>query len=141
MAHTFVVIYTPESDGSGWNAAIPAVKGCISCGRSLSEARRNIREALSLFEEDFKGEADAVARDAIFEEDVRLPRGVQAAIKRYAKARARAEAGAASLRGAANAAAVALTKRSGVSLRDAGELLGLSAERVRKVLQEGEERA
>jgi predicted RNase H-like HicB family nuclease len=42
---TYRVLY--ELDESGhWIATVPRVKGCHSYGRSLSEARSRIREAL-----------------------------------------------------------------------------------------------
>lgn len=135
LAHTFKVVYEPEPDGSAWNVSIPAVKGCHTYGRSLAEARRNIREALSLFEEEFDGKADEVARDAVFEEDIRLPAQLRSAVRRFHTARAKAEAEAAKLREASAAAARAITER--LSLRDAGELLGVSQEGVRKILKAG----
>jgi predicted RNase H-like HicB family nuclease len=133
MAHTFKVVLYPEPDGSGWNAEIPEVRGCLSCGRSLAEARRNIREALavSLDEDD----RDAIAEAAIFEEDIRLPAKARAAVKRYEKARAKAEAETANLRAAQNDVARTLTEQ--LSLRDAGDLLGLSHQGVRKILKAG----
>lgn len=39
-----------EPDGGAWHVHVPAVPGCRSHGRSLSEARRNLREALALFD-------------------------------------------------------------------------------------------
>jgi antitoxin HicB len=135
VAHTFKVVLYPEPDGSGWNVSIPSIQGCFTYGRSLSEARRNIRECLSLFEEDFGGKADEVARDASFEEDIRLPAKARAAVKRYEKARAKAEAETANLRAAQNDVARTLTEQ--LSLRDAGELLGLSHQGVRQILKAG----
>jgi len=52
-----------EPDGGAWHVYVPAVRGCRSHGRSLSEARRNIREALALFDRE----------SAELFEDVRLP--------------------------------------------------------------------
>ncbi|MGZ5966603.1 MAG: type II toxin-antitoxin system HicB family antitoxin [Polyangiales bacterium] len=36
----------PSQDGR-WNAAIPTVRGCLSWGPTLDEARANVREALA----------------------------------------------------------------------------------------------
>jgi predicted RNase H-like HicB family nuclease len=135
VAHRFKVVYEAEPDGSAWNVSIPSIQGCHTYGRSLGEARRAIRECLSLFEEDFGGHADEVARDAVFEEDIRLPAKARAAIKRYERARAKVEADAARLRTAQNDVARTLTET--LSLRDAGELLGLSHQGVRKILKAG----
>ena len=127
---TFHVVYEP--DGSGWHARIPNVSGCLTWGRSLSEARRNIREALSTCEDVFD-DADLVARDAELIDDIRLPAQVRRELTSYTKARSRLTAEQERLRLAARGAAVALTRKAGVSLRDAGELLGLSRERVRRL--------
>jgi predicted RNase H-like HicB family nuclease len=127
----FRVVFEP--DGDGWHAYIPAVRGCRTWGRSLTEARRHIREALATCEDVFP-DAARVARAAVFVEDVKLPARVRRELQRYARSRAQAEAQAAKLRGLTRAAAVELVKHLGVSLRDAGELLGLSQERVRQVM-------
>src|SRR5215204_7701437 len=59
-----------ERDGSGaWIARVPRVRGCHTYGRTLQQARRRIREALSLWVED----ADSVE----LVEDVRLPASVR----------------------------------------------------------------
>jgi predicted RNase H-like HicB family nuclease len=138
MAHRFRVIFRLErqNDGSSaWIVEIPSVRGCHSYGRSLAEARRNIREALSLFEEDVGGKADAVARAAVFDEEIRMPARTRAAVQRLRKAREKSVEVAARARKAEAAAARALTAE--LSLRDAGELLGLSQEGVRKILKAG----
>jgi predicted RNase H-like HicB family nuclease len=134
---TVAVVYEPDEDG--WHVFIPSIQGCRSWGRSITEARRNIREALDACQ-GVHPAAEGIPPDAAFEEDIRLPAVARTAVKRYARVKGKAEAMATELREASNAAAVALIKRTGVSLRDAGELLGLSAERVRKVLKEGEAR-
>lgn len=130
---TFTVVLKP--DGTGWHAHLPQVPGCRTWGRSLTEARRNIREALSACEDVFP-DAEAVARKAIFVEDVRLPGATRRKLSAYAQARQEADAKTERARLAAERAAVALVREAGVSLRDAGELLGLSRERVRQLMGE-----
>lgn len=134
LARTFKVIYEPEPDGSAWNVSIPSVAGCFTYGRSLAEARRNIREALACCSDVFP-DPDEAARAAVFEEDVRLPAPLRAALKRYEKARKKAEAEAANLKAAQNDVARTLSKS--LSLRDAGELIGLSHQGVRNILKAG----
>lgn len=129
VAHRFTVIFEPEPDGSAWNVTIPAVQGCHTYGRSLAEARRNAREALAVSLDD--DDRDAIAEAAVFDEDIRLPPKVRAAVRKFVSARAKAEA----LRRTSADAARTLTET--LSLRDAGELLGMSPEGVRKVLKAG----
>ena len=128
---TLSVVFEP--DDGGWHVYVPSLQGCRTWGRSLTEARRNIREAISLQAEAFN-DADAVARDAIFEEDIRVDDGVRALLEMSEVAKAAAEAEAAQARAFSAAAARALTEAQ-LSLRDAGELLGLSQEGVRKILK------
>lgn len=122
VAQTLKVVFYPEPNGSGWNAEVPAVPGCLSCGRSLVEARRNIREALSLFD---------AGQGATLEESVRLPASMRAAVRRYDRACQLAAKAEARYRIEGKAAAAALTQKLG--LRDAGELLGLSHQGVKNL--------
>ncbi len=47
---SYRVVYELDESGQ-WIATVPRVKGCHTYGRSLSEARARIREALGLFVE------------------------------------------------------------------------------------------
>jgi predicted RNase H-like HicB family nuclease len=131
MAHTFKVVYEPEPDGSAWNVSIPDLSGCHTYGRSIAEARRNIREALSLFEEEFEGKADEVAAQAVFEEEFKLPPEAQKAVKTFQVVRLKAEQAQEAFRLAETKAAQVLLAT--VSSRDAGEMLKMSQEGVRKI--------
>jgi predicted RNase H-like HicB family nuclease len=44
----FQVCFEPEEDG-GYHAYVPALSGCHSYGRTIEEAERNIKEAISLY--------------------------------------------------------------------------------------------
>jgi predicted RNase H-like HicB family nuclease len=55
LAAPLKVVFEP--DGGAWHVHVPAVQGCRSHGRSLSEARRSIREALALFD---RGDAELI---------------------------------------------------------------------------------
>lgn len=57
----YVVVFDP--DESGWLARIPDLNGCHTWGPSIEEARKRIREALSLFDDE--------AEQAELVEDVR----------------------------------------------------------------------
>lgn len=117
-----------ERDESGaWIARIPSVPGCHSHGRSLVEARRRVREALSLWVED--------ADSAELVDDVRLPRDALAAVRRSSRSRARL----AEVRSAASTATADAVTRLvddlGLGVRDAAYLLGVSFQRARQLAE------
>ncbi len=117
-----------ERDPRGvWLVSIPGIRGCHSYGRSLDEARRNIREALALF-------VDEALEDRVIE-DVRLPVRITRTVARVREARERAEAQRAVADAELRKAARSLTRDAGLSLRDAGELLGLSRQRVHQLVR------
>lgn len=126
----FTVVYEP--DDGGWHAEIFEVSGCHTWGRSLAAARKNIREALSACAHAFK-DADRVAREAELVDDVRLPKRVSGAVKACRKARERLEAEESRSQNATREAVRALVDEAGMSVRDAGELLGLSHQRIQQL--------
>lgn len=116
-----------ERDESGaWLARIPAVPGCHTYGRTLEQARRRIREALSLWVDG--------AEDAELHEEIRLPRGVRLALERSSAARTRAERGRTEAARAMTEAARALQELD-LGMRDAAELLGVSHQRVQQLVR------
>jgi len=133
-AHPVTLKVTFEPDGGGWHVAIPSVPGCHTWGQSLGQARRNIREALAACSDVFADPA-AVAATVKFEERMKLPAEVQAALRGQRRVRAKATREAERLRLASAQTARVLTEK--FSLRDAGELLGLSQEGVRNLLKAG----
>jgi predicted RNase H-like HicB family nuclease len=132
LAHPLKLSVVFEPDEGGWHVHVPSLQGCRTWGRSLTEARRNIREAISLQEEAFD-DADAVARDALLEEDIQLPADARALLEKAEAAKAQAEAEATKAKAFSVAAARRLAAFT--SLRDAGELLHLSQEGVRKLVK------
>jgi predicted RNase H-like HicB family nuclease len=131
VAMKYKAVFTPD-EGGAWNVTIPAVPGCHTWGRSLSEARRNIREALEVSLDDEN--RTKIAAKAEIEEEHRLPKALAVAIR---EARALAEkttALRAKLRAMQVMAAAEMTRTNRLSLRDAGELLDVSQEGVRKLL-------
>jgi predicted RNase H-like HicB family nuclease len=117
---TYRVVY--ELDESGhWIATIPAVRGCHTYGRSLSEARSRIREALGLF-------VTRVATAKLVD-DVRLPAPMRRLVLQYRNARAHAEED----RKRAETAARRLATR--LSRRDAADLLEISHQRVQQLAE------
>jgi predicted RNase H-like HicB family nuclease len=118
-----------ERDETGtWIAHVRNVPGCHTYGRTLNQVRRRIREALSLWIED--------AQVAELAEEIRLPSEARQAIRRSSAARRRAERGREEAQSTTAAAANVLVERLGLGVRDAGELLGLSHQRVQQLVSE-----
>jgi predicted RNase H-like HicB family nuclease len=118
-----------EHDGAMWYVHLREIDGCHSQGRTIAQARSRIREALSLFDDN--------AAKAEIVDDIRLPRALLAQLKKYREERERVEELTSHVREAHATLARRLTKDIGVSLSDAGELLGVSKQRVEQVLRQG----
>lgn len=119
----YKVRYERDEDG-WWVASVPSVKGCHTQGRSIAQARERIHEALSLFVKD--------AKRAEFREEFRLPAELRKVVDRTAAARARAARQEVLASSMLKDAAKVLEKE-GVSVRDAGQLLGLSHQRINQL--------
>lgn len=116
-----------ERDETGaWMGHVRGVRGCHTYGQTLDQVRRRIREALSLWVQD--------ADTAELVEEIRLPRHARQAIQRSSAARTRAERGREDAQLATSSAAKLLVERLGLGVRDAGELLGLSYQRVQQLV-------
>lgn len=121
---------TYERDEAGfWVASVRGVRGCHTQGRTVDEARRRIREALTLYVDD--------AASAELVDNVKLPATAAKAIRTYTVLRRRADQ---QDRHAAVAARRAVRLlRSGklkMSARDAARLLGVSHQRVHQLTTE-----
>jgi predicted RNase H-like HicB family nuclease len=118
---------TYERDASGWwVASVGRVRGCHTQGRTVEEARRRIREALTLFVED--------AGTATLVDHVKLPANAERVIREYAYLRKMADAGNKRASAAARRAVRVLQGgRLKMSARDAAAVLGLSHQRVHQL--------
>ena len=121
---TYKVVYERDESGS-WIAEVPSVPGCHSYGRTIEQARERVREALDLWVRD--------ASSAYLVDDVRLPSRLRASVKRARVERRKAEEQHERAQRTAAQAATELTRDMHVSLRDAGEVLGLSRQRIQQL--------
>ncbi len=121
---TYRVVMDRDETGA-WNAAVPSVRGCHTYGRSIRQATKRIREALSLFVDD--------ADHAGLEVDVQLDAGIRPLVKEAQRTRAAAEEATAKWSAAAMSSARALAE-AGLSRRDVGYLLGVSHQRVQQLI-------
>lgn len=116
-------VYRRDPEDDAWLVDIPALSGCHTYGRTLEQARERTREAVLLFVR--RGEFEIV-------DDVRLPAALRRRVDRARRARLQAEAQQSEAQKEL-AAATSSLKRAGLSLRDAGEVLGLSRQRVHQL--------
>jgi len=130
---TYRVRYTRDESG-WWQATVRDVQGCHTQGRTIEEARRRIREALELFVDD--------AKAATLKDDVRMPKAVADVVRRYRAARQRAEREQRHASASARRAVKVLASgRLHLSRRDAGEVLGISPQRVQQLLETADDRS
>jgi len=125
--NTYTVTY--ERDGSGWwVASVLEISGCHTQGRTIKEARRRIREALSLFVDD--------AKTAELIDKVSLPERVRKAVENFEQARKDLEEAAVRSKTELDEAAHSLGEIMLLSVRDTGHILGLSHQRIQQVVTE-----
>jgi predicted RNase H-like HicB family nuclease len=115
-----------RDESGAWIARVPDVPGCHTYGRSLEQARRRIREALGLWV------SDADRADLDFH--VRLPAEIRTELRRARSARERSAHAQLVAHDATVHAAMDLTERLGLSLRDVSELLEISHQRVQQLV-------
>lgn len=118
----YTVDYVLGDDG-WWTATVREVRGAHTQGRSIAQARRRVREALSLFVED--------ARRAKLVDNIRIDAETRSILKKASQARLDLERRQKTVSQLARTAAKKLTAR--MSVRDAGEVLGLSPQRVQQL--------
>lgn len=129
MRH-YKVVYELEPDGSAWNVSVPELPGVFTWAKSIRKAREHAREAIALW----LG-VDESAVDINVEEYV-LPSGLRKVLERARRARDRSDAAQLDATSAARDAARILTETAGLTLRDAGEVLGVSYQRVDQLLSD-----
>ena len=55
----FLVVFEKAEDGTIW-ARVPDLEGCYSCGETIEEAKKNVKEAISLYLEDLSEEGKPI---------------------------------------------------------------------------------
>lgn len=125
VTKTYVAVYERDDTDDAWNVHIKGLDGCQTYGRSLRQAQQRIREALAVWLD---------AEPAILTIRDQLPEQLTAVTAQVSRARSAAERAGAKAQQQTVQAAKALTEL-GLSRRDAGELLGLSHQRVQQLLE------
>lgn len=49
MSQRFVVLLTPDLEGSGYSVTVPALPGCFTHGETVEEALSEAREAITCY--------------------------------------------------------------------------------------------
>lgn len=130
MRASYTVRY--ERDEAGWwIAQVKEAPAAITQGRTIAEARRRVREALGLVLGD-----DAAAQRLKLVEDVKLPADARRALREARAARARLAEASKKAQDCTAKAVRTLLKGMHLSVRDAGELIGISPQRVHQLAHE-----
>ncbi len=130
MRASYTVRY--ERDEAGWWVAmVKEAPAAITQGRTIGEARRRIREALAVVLGD-----DVAAQRAKLIDDVKLPADARRALRQARAARARLAEESKKAQDSTAKAVRTLLKDMKLSVRDAGELIGISPQRVHQLAHE-----
>lgn len=121
---SYVAVYERDPESDAWLVHIKGIDGCHTHGRSLRQAEDRIREALALW---LDRDPDALAITPEWPSEL-----VDVATK-VSEAR-RAASVATQQAGAATAKAARKLERTGLSRRDAADVLGISHQRVQQLL-------
>lgn len=120
----YVVTYERDPQG-WWLASVNRIKGCHTQGRTIDQARRRIREALALFVSN--------AEKATLVDDIKLPARALHALNEFKERRKKAEDYQSKAQLATEQVAKILTAELKLSVRDAGEILEISHQRVQQL--------
>jgi predicted RNase H-like HicB family nuclease len=129
----YKVQYDKDEDGM-WVAVIDRQQrvSCVAQGRSIGEARRRVRDALSLYLDDEKAAAAAT-----FEDHINGPERMKRAVADYFRAKDEAERAQSLFKQKAVKASKVLLG-AGFSRRDAAEVLGVSHQHVQQLAAGGD---
>ena len=57
----FTAVFEEDPDG-GFVVSVPVLPGCLSCGQTFEEAKKNIQEAIGLYLESLKENGDEIPK-------------------------------------------------------------------------------
>ena len=60
--HRFNIVLRPEPEG-GFTAIVPALPGCVTYGRSLAEAKKMAKDAISGYIESLRKHGESIPSD------------------------------------------------------------------------------
>jgi hypothetical protein len=112
-----------------WAIRIPEVQGAFSQARRLDQVERMARDVVSLALEIPPDSFDVCV-------EIKLPADAHGALERASALRHEAQLAVANANGATVAAAGLLVDQEGLTMREAGRLLGLSHQRIAQLLRE-----
>jgi len=122
----YKVTFLRDEDG-WWVASATDIKGCHTQGKTISQARERIREAMSLFD---------VPDDVELDEVIHVgTKQLDALVEKLRATRAEAERVASESAEQTRVVATRLAE-AGLSRRDVGELVGVSFQRVQQLVSE-----
>lgn len=119
------IVHLEFDETSRWVASVRDIPGCHTQGRSIRQAMSRVREALEVCLDD--------AAEAELVPEIELPTHVREAVARYEGSRERLRREEADAREATRDAIRILGDDAGLSVRDVGDLLGLSHQRVQQI--------
>ena len=85
MNATYRIIIEP--DKKGFHGYVPALKGCHTWGKTITETKRHLQEAMSLYIDSLIAHRDPIPQDESFEsfETVEIPKKYKGApVREYA---------------------------------------------------------
>ena len=62
MTYNYTIIFEAEDDG-GYHVFCPSLPGCHSHGESVEEAKKNIKEAISLYVESLQKDGEPIPEE------------------------------------------------------------------------------
>lgn len=123
---SYTVVYQYDETG-WWFTRIKELPGCHTQGRTLKQARERIEEALALFVDD--------RQSVELLEEVDLPDDVKSLVAKYIEAQQEVEKKQCEVQALSRKAAKVLNQDLKLGMRDTGQLLHLSHQRIQQLMK------